>query len=129
MVRAGHDAVADRRWWQLKSYLGRVAVTGKKRWTYRTFRRGDVQRALAALVAEAERRSLARTKATVGELLEEWIAHASPGFSPKGRGRRGGLDRNMVPFSGEVPLSELGAGDLDRSTTGSGRRTAEPAAR
>lgn len=103
--------------WELKAYLGRDAVTGKKRWAYRTFRGGkrEAQRALAALVAEAERGSLARTKATVGELLEEWFAHASPEFSPKGaRETRGVLDRNILPFVGNVPLSKLGAADLDR---------------
>ncbi len=59
--------------WELKAYLGRDAVSGKKRWAYLTFRGGkrEAQGALAALVAEAERGSLARTKATVGELLEE----------------------------------------------------------
>jgi len=92
-------------------------VSGKKPWAYRTFRGGkrEAQRALAALVAEAERGSLARTKATVGELLEEWYAHASPGFSPKGaRETRGVLDRNILPFLGDVPLPKLGATDLDR---------------
>ncbi|HVM36261.1 MAG TPA: tyrosine-type recombinase/integrase [Actinomycetota bacterium] len=103
--------------WELKVYVGRDAVSGKKRWAYRTFRGGkrDAQRALAAFVAEGERGSLARTKATVGELLEEWYAHASPGFSPKGaRETRGVIDRNILPFLGDVPLSKLGAADLDR---------------
>jgi hypothetical protein len=71
--------------WELRVYLGRDAVTGRKRLISRTFKGGkrDAQRALAALVAEADRGALARTTATVGELLEEWLAHASPGFSPK----------------------------------------------
>lgn len=66
------------------------------------------------MVAEADRGALARTTATVGELLEEWLAHASPGFSPKNaKETRGVLDRNLLPYLGNVPLSKLGAADLD----------------
>ncbi len=63
-------------------YLGRDAVTSRKRWAYRTFHGGkrDAQRALATMVAEAERGGLARTSATVGELLEEWFELAAPSF-------------------------------------------------
>lgn len=95
----------------------RDAVTGRKRSISRTFKGGkrDAQRALAALVAEADRGAQARTTATVGELLEEWLAHASPGFSPKNaKETRGVLDRNLLPYLGTVPLSKLGAADLDR---------------
>jgi hypothetical protein len=35
------------------------------------------------MVVEVDRGGLARTSATVGELLEEWFAHAAPSFSPK----------------------------------------------
>ncbi|MGH9154499.1 MAG: tyrosine-type recombinase/integrase [Acidimicrobiales bacterium] len=103
--------------WELKVYLGRDAVTARKRWAYRTFHGGkrDAQRALTAMVAEVDRGGLARTSATVGELLEEWFAHAAPSFSPKCvRETRGVLDRNLLPFLGTVPLSKLGAADLDR---------------
>lgn len=75
----------------------------------------EAQRALTAMVAEADRGGLTRTSATVSELLEEWYAHAAPGFSPKGAHQtRGILDRNLLPFVGSVPLSKLGAADLDR---------------
>jgi integrase len=103
--------------WELKVYLGRDAVSGRKRWAYRTFRGGkrEAQRALSAMVAEVDRGGLARTSATVGELLEEWFAHAAPSFSPKNvRETRGLLDRNLLPFLGSVTLSKLGAADLDR---------------
>jgi len=103
--------------WELKAYLGRDVVTGKKRWAYQTVRCGkrDAQRALAALVAQAERGAHARTKATVGQLLEDWFDHAKADFSPKtARETRGVIDRNLLPFVGEVPLSKLGADDLDR---------------
>lgn len=103
--------------WELKVYLGRDAVSGRKRWGYRTFRGGkrDAQRALTAMLAEVDRGGFARTAATVGELLEEWFAHAAPSFSPKNvRETRGVLDRNLLPFLGTVPLTKLGAADLDR---------------
>jgi integrase len=103
--------------WELKAYLGRDAVSGEKRWAYQTFRGGkrDAQRALAAMVAQAERGALARTKATVGQLLEEWFSHAGADFSPKtARETRGVMDRNLLPFLGEVPLAKLRADDIDR---------------
>jgi integrase len=103
--------------WELRIYAGRDAVTGRKRWVTRTVRGGkrEAQRALAAMVAEIDRGGTVRTTATVGELLEEWFAHAAPGFSPKGaKETRGALDRNLLPFLGQVPLSKLGAADLDR---------------
>ncbi len=103
--------------WELKVYLGRDAVSGRKRWAYQTFKGGkrDAQRALAAMVLGAERGGPAHTGATVGELLEEWFVHAAPSFSPKNvKETRGVLDRNLLPFLGTVPLSKLGAADLDR---------------
>ncbi|MGH9222321.1 MAG: tyrosine-type recombinase/integrase [Acidimicrobiales bacterium] len=103
--------------WELRVYVGRDAVSGRKRWVYKTVRGGkrEAQRALTAMVAEADRGALARTSATVGELLEEWYSHAAPGFSPKGAHEtRGILDRNLLPFVGKVQLSKLGAADLDR---------------
>jgi integrase len=103
--------------WELKVYLGRDSLSGRKRWAYRTFRGGkcEAQRALAAMVAGADRGGLARTTATVGDLLEEWFEHAAPSFSPKNVAEtRGVLDRNLLPFLGMVPLSKLGAADLDR---------------
>ena len=103
--------------WELRVYAGRDVVTGRKRWVSRTVKGGkrEAQRALAAMVAEADRGALTHTTATVGELLEEWFALASPGFSPKGaKETRGVIDRNLLPFLGNVPLSKLGAADLDR---------------
>ncbi|MEA2686879.1 MAG: integrase [Actinomycetota bacterium] len=103
--------------WELRVYAGRDVVTGRKRWVSRTVKGGkrEAQRALAAMVVEADRGALTHTTATVGELLEEWFGLASPGFSPKGaKETRGVIDRNLLPFLGNVPLSKLGAADLDR---------------
>ncbi|MGH9188978.1 MAG: tyrosine-type recombinase/integrase [Acidimicrobiales bacterium] len=103
--------------WELRAYLGHDAVTGRKRWAYKTVRGGkrEAQRALAAMVAEADRGGSSHTNATVGELLEGWFEHAEADFSPKtAMETRGVLDRNLLPFVGGVALSKLGAADLDR---------------
>lgn len=103
--------------WELRVYVGRDAVTGRKRWVTKTVKGGkrEAQRALAAMVAEADRGALRSTTVTVGELLEEWFAHAAPGFSPKCvLETRGVLDRNLLPFLGPIRLSKLGAADIDR---------------
>jgi len=64
--------------WELRVYLEREAVSGKRRWATRTVRAGkrEAQRALTAMVAEADTGTLARTDATVGELLERWFEQA-----------------------------------------------------
>jgi len=103
--------------WELRVYAGRDVVTGRKRWVTKTVRGGkrEAQRALAAMVADNDRGAHNHTNATVGELLEEWFALAGPGYSPKGaRETRGVMDRNLLPFLGNVPLSRLGAADIDR---------------
>ncbi|MGH9276900.1 MAG: tyrosine-type recombinase/integrase [Acidimicrobiales bacterium] len=98
-------------------YAGRDAVTGRKRYVTKTVKGGkrEAQQALAAIVTESASGAGVSTKATVGELLDEWFALASPGFSPKCvLETRGILDRNLLPFLGPVSLSGLGADDLDR---------------
>ena len=103
--------------WELRVYLGRDAVSGRKRWAYKTVRGGkrEAQRALAAMVAEAARGGTSRTNATVGELLEEWFDHAKADFSPKtAKETRGVIDRNLAPYLGPVSLAKLGTADLDR---------------
>jgi len=69
--------------WDLRVYLGRDPLTGKKRYATRTVRGGkrEAQTALAEMVTEAERGLTVRTTATVGELLEAWFEFAAPDFS------------------------------------------------
>jgi integrase len=103
--------------WELRVYLGRDAVSGKKRWATRTVRGGkrEAQRALSAMVAEADGGTLARTDVTVGELLERWFEQASEDFSPKTvLETRGFIDRNLLPDLGKVPLGKLKPDTLDR---------------
>jgi hypothetical protein len=65
-------------------YLGRDTLTGQKRWTYKTFKGGkrEAQRALAAMVADADGSGVAPSSGTVSELLKRWFANSSADFSP-----------------------------------------------
>ena len=103
--------------WELRVYLGRDPVSGRKRWATKTVRGGkrEAQRVLTALVAEADKGSLASTQATVGELLERWFEQAKEDFSPKTvKETRGLLDRYLLPGLGHVGLHKLKADALDR---------------
>jgi hypothetical protein len=96
--------------WELRVFLGRDPVTGKKRYATKTVRGGkrEAQSALAVMIAEAERGSMARTTATVGELLNTWFEFAAPEFSPKTvKETRGDIDRSLMPALGTRRLSKL----------------------
>lgn len=96
--------------WELRVFLGNDPGTGKKLYATKTVRgdKREAQRALAEMVAQASQGRLAVTKATVGELLEEWFSHASPDFSPKtALETRGILDRHLLPAFGAMPLRRL----------------------
>jgi integrase len=102
--------------WELRVFLGRDPVTGKKRYATKTVRGGkrEAQSALAAMITEAERGSMARTTATVGELLDAWFEFAAPDFSPKTvKETRGYIDRSLMPALGTRRLSKLMPADLD----------------
>jgi integrase len=102
--------------WELRVFLGRDPVTGKKRYASRSVRGGkrEAQSVLAEMVVQAERGLVARSAATVGELLEAWFEFAAPDFSPKTvKETRGFLDRSLIPALGARPLSKLTAAELD----------------
>jgi integrase len=102
--------------WELRVFLGLDPATGKKQYATRTVRTGkrEGQRALAELVTQAATGRLAKTKATAGQLLEEWYEHASPDFSPKTALEvRGIIDRHLAPAFATVPLRRLQAKDID----------------
>jgi hypothetical protein len=66
------------------------------------------------MIAEAERGSMARTTATVGESLDTWFEFAAPDFSPKTvKETRGEIDRSLRPALGTRRLSKLKPADLD----------------
>ena len=104
------------RGWELRVFLGLEPGTGKKLYATKTARGGkrEAQQALAEMVAHAADGRLGIARASVGELLEEWFAHASPDFSPSTRlSTRRILDQHLVPTLGAVPLRRLRTRDID----------------
>lgn len=86
--------------WELSVFLGNDVVTGKQRYAHRTVHGGkrEAQRMLAEMISEADKGLVARTTASVGDLLEAWFEMAAPGFSPKTvMETRGLLDRSLLP--------------------------------
>lgn len=71
--------------WEVRVYVGADPVTGRKRYATKTVRGGKrvAQRELAVMVAAADKGALARTSATVADLLEAWLDQATGEFSPK----------------------------------------------
>lgn len=121
--------------WELRVFLGRDPLTGKKRYATRTVRGGkrEAQTALAEMVTETERGLTVRTTATVGELLEAWFEFATPDFSPKTvKETRGYIDRSLMPALGSRRLAKLKPADLDAfyrrllTSGGSGGRPLAP---
>jgi integrase len=102
--------------WELRVYVGRDPLSGRKRWVSRSFKgaKRDAQVALAALVTELDGNRPGPSGATVGHLLERWFEQAEPDFSPKtALETRGVLDRHLIPSLGAVPLGRLRAEQLD----------------
>jgi integrase len=104
--------------WQLRVHAGRDSITGRKRYVERTFRgnKRQASKALAALVTETEGLAPRSTKeGTVGALLNEWLEHAAPSFSPKTVATcRGYIDNPIIPAIGSISASKLTANELDR---------------
>ena len=102
--------------WELRVYLGRDPVTGKKRYSTKTVPGGkrEAQRTLAAIVTDAERGLTPRSSATVGDLLEAWFRQAAQDFSPTTvKETRGFIDRSLLPGLGERPLAKVTPAELD----------------
>lgn len=120
--------------WELRVYLGADPVSGKPRYVTRTVRGGkrEAQKTLNELVVAAQRGTLARTRTTVGELLDAWLDLARADFSPKTvRETSGMIERYLRPALGDVPLDKLTAATLDRyyrSLLASGGQNGRPLA-
>jgi integrase len=65
--------------WELRAYLGRDPVSGRKRYATRSVRgsKRAAERVLRDMVAAAEAGVTHRAGATFGELCETWLTHAS----------------------------------------------------
>ena len=109
-------------WKRVAADRRRLAGT-RKRCVSRTVQgaKRDAQAQLNRLLVEVGDRAPPGTHATVGELLERWLAVASPDWSPKTvLETRRFLDRLVLPRFGATPLRKLTTAALDRSTSTSG---------
>jgi integrase len=104
--------------WNLRVYAGRDPVTRRKLSVERTVRgnKREASKALAAMVAEVDQRPVgALGKGTVAALCREWLAHASPSFSPKTvEITRMYIEDPIIPALGSVQVAKLTPADLDR---------------
>ncbi|HVW32424.1 MAG TPA: site-specific integrase [Acidimicrobiia bacterium] len=104
--------------WRIHIYVGLDADTGKRRYVTRTVRgsRREAETVCAALVADASRGRFGdRSSGTVGELLEQWMAHIEADAAPSTMaGYRVYLRNWILPHLGEKKLDRLGPADLDR---------------
>ena len=112
MRQRGNDS------WQLRVHAGRDPATGRKRYVERTFRgnKRDASKALAAMVAEVDQRPVgSHGKGTVAALCHEWLAHATPSFSPKTvETTRMYIEDPIIPALGSTQVAKLTPTDLDR---------------
>lgn len=104
--------------WQLRVFAGRDPLTGRKRYVERTVRgtKREASKALASLVTETDRLApRAAGSGSVGALLEEWLEHATPSFSPRTVvTTRQYIEDPILPAIGAVPASKLTPAELDR---------------
>lgn len=102
--------------WELRAYVGRDPVTGRKKYLTRTFRGGKraAEEALSKFVTEVGGGAHAAQDATVSDLIEQWLSLASPELSPTtARGYRWIVDKYIAPTLGKVPLARLRPAQLD----------------
>ncbi len=105
----GNDA-KGRPVWRLRIYLGRDPVTKRQRRASMQFHgtRRDAERELARFVTEREA-AKPTTKATVAELLSEWIRHcrqAERSISTV-HGYESKIRVHIVPHLGDTPIDKL----------------------
>jgi hypothetical protein len=108
--------------WELRVYLGRDPVSGRKGYATRSVRgpRRDAERVLREMVAAAEAGATHRADATFGALCETWLAHARAHLAVNTVVEtRRILDRVLLPALGDVLLAKLRPEHLDAFTPGS----------
>jgi len=98
--------------WRLRAY-----VRESDRQVHRTFRGNatEAAKALAKFVTEVEQGRFDHTKATVGDLLDKWMAQIEPTRRPSTLlGYRRKIDHDIRPALGIVSLAKLKPDRLDR---------------
>ena len=102
--------------WELRVYLGRDPVSGRKRYATRSVRgsKRQAERVLRDMVSAAEAGVTHRAGATFGELCERWLAHASGHLAANTVVEtRRILDSVLLSKLGDVPLAGLRPEHLD----------------
>jgi integrase len=102
--------------WEVRAFVGKDPVTGKKQYATKTIRgeKRDAEIALGRMLGEIEDGQYAVRAGTVGELCEKWFAQAEPDLSPStGPEYRRLLDNRIIPKWGTTPLRRLRTSDLD----------------
>jgi integrase len=111
--------------WELRVYVGRDPVTGRPKQISRVYTaprrepgagKREAAKKLAALVAEVEKGTHGGSSSTLGELLDEYIAHIERmGRAPTTLyGYRRIVAKRIGPALGSKRLDKLTAHDLDR---------------
>jgi integrase len=103
--------------WELKAYVGRDPVTGRKRYRSKTIAGGtrrEAEKQLAAFVAElGEHPPATKPGRTIGELLERWYEACSPDWSPTTAYQtRWMIDHRLIGLR-ERAVRDLTVQDLD----------------
>lgn len=113
---ARRGVVDGRPYWRLRVYAGQDPVTGRERFRERGLRatKRDAEKALRLFAAEVDAGRHRSTDGTLGFLLDRWIAHGSPSWSPTTLDSyTSNIRKHIRPALGNVPLSKLGAAELD----------------
>lgn len=101
--------------WQLKVYIGRDPLTGRKRYASKTVKasgKREADRALAAFVTELDTGKVSAA-GSFGELLEKWFAARSSDWSPTTAYQtRWIIDRRLSGLR-SIDVRKLGTADLD----------------
>jgi integrase len=102
--------------WEIQFGAGRDLASGKYRVARRTVHgsKKAAKAALAELVDEVSKGRHGGSEATMGELLERWLALAEPDLSPTTAANyRRYVKRRILPAIGDVPVTKLQPDRLD----------------
>lgn len=103
--------------WELRAYAGIDPLTGRQKYSTRTFRgaKRGAEEALARFVTEVAGGGHAAQDTTVGDLIHQWLDLAKSELSPTtARGYAWIVKTYIIPTMGKVPLAKLKTAQLDR---------------
>ena len=100
--------------WELRVYLGVEQDSGRERWATKTVH-GSRRHATARLGEFVEDAGYARLRVgTVADLLDRWMAHASPAWSSTTLAQtRSIVEHHLIPILGDIGVNKLTTIDID----------------